>query len=137
QMRDVGLNMPSLAASCRQAGDQASADAALQMAVNLGRRYADGSAGDTLISQLVGINVERTALGAMDPNSPYGANGQTVQDRLNQLSQQRAAFRELSRQADPLWQTMSDQDWISYHNRSAIFGEQFAMSWLVGKYGQK
>src|SRR5439155_19101495 len=60
QMRDRGLNMPRLAASYRQAGDQASADAALQMAVNLGQRYANGSAGETLISQLVGINVERT-----------------------------------------------------------------------------
>ena len=91
-----------------------------------------------LISQLVGINVERVALAAMDPNSPYGSsNGQTVQNRLEQLAQQRAAFRELSNQADPLWQTMTDQDWISYHSRSASFGEEAAMRWLVAKYGRK
>ena len=90
-----------------------------------------------LIARLVGINVERTALGAMDPDGAYGVNGQTVQDRLNQLIQQRTAIRELGQQADPLWHSMSDQDWISYHNRSAAFGEEAAMRWLVGKYGQK
>jgi RNA polymerase sigma factor (sigma-70 family) len=137
QMRDLGRNILDLANSYQQAGDETSRQAALQMAVNLGRRYSDGSAGEMLIAQLVGIGVERMALGAMDPNGAYGVNGQTVQNRLEQLAQQRAAIRELGQQADPLWQSMSDQDWISYHNRSAAFGEEAAMRWLVGKYGQK
>jgi hypothetical protein len=137
QVRDLGRNILDLANSYQQAGDEASRQAALQMAVNLGRRYGDASAGEMLIAQLVGLNVERTALGAMDPNGTYGVDGQTVQDRLNQLTQQRTAIRELGQQADPLWQSLSDQDWISYHNRSAAFGEEAAMRWLVGKYGQK
>ena len=137
QVRDLARSILDLANSYQQAGDEASRQAALQMAVNLGRRYGDTSPGETLIAQLVGINVERTALGAMDPNGAYNANGQTIQDRLNQLAQQRAAFKELSQQADPLWPSMSDQDWISYHNRSATFGEEAAMRWLVGKYGRK
>jgi len=136
QMRDLGRNMVDLANSYRQGGDEASAQAALQMAVNLGRRYGEGAAGEMLISQLVGINVERIALGAMDPNSVC-SNGQTVQDRLNQLTQQREAFRALSKQADPFWQSMTDQDWISYNSRSMIFGEEAAMRWMVSKYGQK
>jgi hypothetical protein len=52
------------------------------ISLHLGRRYSDGSAGEVLIAQLVGINVERMALGAMDPNAAYGVNGQTVQDRM-------------------------------------------------------
>jgi hypothetical protein len=107
------------------------------MAVNLGQRYSNASAGELLISQLVGVALERMALGAMDPNSLYGGSGQTVQSRLDQLAQQRAAVKELSNQADPFWQTMTDQDWISYHSRSAAFGEEAAMRWLVNKYGQK
>ena len=137
QVRDLSRNIIDLANSYQQTGDEGSRQAALQMAVNLGRRYGDAAAGEWLISQLVGINVERMALSAMDPNSPYGGTGDTVQNRLDQLSQQRAAFRELSNQADPFWQSMTDQDWISYHNRSAVFGEEAAMRWLVGKYGQK
>jgi hypothetical protein len=137
QVRDLGRNILELADSYHQAGDEASRQAALKFAEHLGRRYSEAPAGEMVIAQLVGINVERTALGAMDPNGAYGDTGQTVQDRLDQLAQQRAAFRELAQQADPLWQTMSDQDWISYHNRSAAFGEEAAMRWLVGKYGQQ
>jgi hypothetical protein len=73
----------------------------------------------------------------MDPNSPYGGDGQTVQDRLNQLDQQIAAHIELAKQVDPLQQTMSDQDWISYSDRMKAFGEEVAWRWLVNKYGQQ
>ena len=90
-----------------------------------------------LISQLVGINVERIALSAMDSNAPYDANGQTVQARLDQLTQERAAIQALSKQAKPFWETMTDQDWLSYHSRSTVFGEGAALRWLVNKYGQK
>jgi hypothetical protein len=137
QVRELSGQITDLANSYRQAGDEASRQAALQMAVNLGRRYGDASPGQTLISQLVGVSVERIALSSMDPNSPYDSSGQTAQDRINQLVQQRAAIRELATQAEPFWQSMSEQDWISYNSRSMVFGEQQALSWLISKYGQK
>ncbi|HXJ60124.1 MAG TPA: sigma-70 family RNA polymerase sigma factor [Verrucomicrobiae bacterium] len=137
QVRDLGRNVLNLADSYQQAGDETARQAALEMAVRLGRRYSEAGAGEMLIAQLVGINVERLALGALDPNAAYDANGQTVQERLDHLAQQRAAFKQLSQQANPLWEMMSDQDWISYHNRSATFGEGQAMRWLVAKYGQQ
>ena len=73
----------------------------------------------------------------MDPNSPYGGNGQTVQDQLNQIAQQQAAGEELWQQAKPLLQTISDQDWVNYTDRRMIFGEEAAQQWVVSKYGQK
>jgi RNA polymerase sigma factor (sigma-70 family) len=126
-----------LANSYRQTGDMESAQAALQMAVNLGQRFENGSPGELLVSQRVGMLEESIALGAMDPNSPYGNNGQTVQDRINQLEQQQEAFKALNRQFIPLEQTMSAQDWISYTDRINSFGHEAAMRWLVNKYGQK
>src|SRR2546427_2599930 len=81
-MKRVVSNMVDLAHSYRQVGDEASAQAALQMAANLGQRYANGTAGEPEVSQLVGMAVERIALGKMDPNSPYGGDGQTVRDRM-------------------------------------------------------
>jgi RNA polymerase sigma factor (sigma-70 family) len=137
-LRDLGRDdLVNLANSYRQAGDEASAQAALQMAVNLGQRYENGSPGGILLSQFVGMAVERSALGAMDPNSPYGNNGQTAQDRLNQLAQQTAALKGLAQQAEPLVETMSDQDWISYTDRIKSFGHEAALRWLVNKNGQK
>jgi hypothetical protein len=73
----------------------------------------------------------------MDPNSPYGDSGQSVQDQLNQLTQQRAALKDLGQQIGSLLEKVSDQDWISYYNRWMISGEAAAGQWPVNKYGQK
>jgi len=138
QVRDLSHSLIDLANSYRQAGDEGSRQAALQMAVSLGQRYSEGGPGENLVSQLVGVAAERQALGAMDPNSPYGADGaMTVQQRLDQLAQQRAAVKELVTKTKPFWQVMSEQDWITYHNRSMVFGEMAAQQWLLNKYGQK
>jgi hypothetical protein len=136
-LKQLGQEMVDLANAYGQSGDQASAQATLQMAVNLGQRYVPTSAGEALVCQSVGLAIERTALSAMDPNSPYGDNGQTVQDQLNQLAQQRAAFKDLGQQVGSLLQTMSDEGWINYMDRFMLFGELPAAQWLVNRYGQK
>jgi RNA polymerase sigma factor (sigma-70 family) len=137
-VRELGHDLVDLANSYRQAGDETSAQAALQIAANWGQNFATGTAADeALIIQIAGINVELDVLSAMNPNSPYDANGQTVQDQLNQLSQQKAALKERVPQVDLLMQTMTDQDWISYCGRCMSFGETAANSWLISKYGQK
>ena len=135
EVKQLGQDLVDLANAYGQSGDQTSAQAALQMAMNLGQRYENPSAYVSLIGPLVGMAVERMALNAMDPNSPYGGNGQTVQDQLNQIAQQKATLQKLGDQAQPLMQMMSDQDWINYDNRRMLFGEQAAMQWLVNKYG--
>ena len=137
QFRDLTRSIIDLAKSYQQAGDEASRQAALQMAADLGGRYSTASSSYPLISQMVGVAAERMALGAMDPASPYGSNGQTVQDRLNYLAQQRLTIKELAAKADLLYPAMSEQDWLSYHHRSSLFGEQHALQWLVTKYGQQ
>ena len=68
--------MVDLANSYRQAGDSASAQNVLQMAVNLGQQLdADGPGGRFVINNLVGLAIQLNALGAMDPASPYGELG--------------------------------------------------------------
>ena len=135
ELKQLTLNLVDLAKAYQQAGDQSSAQSALQMAVNLGQNYVTPSPGEPLINQLVGIAIERGALGAMDPNSPYGSNGQTVQDALNQLVQQREAIGQLARQFDALRPKLSDQDWVNYRDRWLGFGEMAAEQWVIGKYG--
>lgn len=136
QLKQLSQEMVSLANSYRQAGDAASAEAALQMGYNLGQRL-DGSPGQALISQLVGIAIQNIALKAMDPNSPFGDGGQTVKDQIDDLARQRAAIRELASQFDSLQHRMSDQDWISYKDRWRAFGEMAALRWMIDKHGQQ
>lgn len=136
QVKELGQDMMGLANSYQTAGDPSSAQSVLQMTASLGQRYADLSEGEPEISQLVGMALEHIALGAMDPNSPFGSDGQTVQDQLDQLAQQKAALQELNAQVEPLFPLMSDQDWISYKDRWRLFGEEPAMRWVISKYGQ-
>jgi RNA polymerase sigma factor (sigma-70 family) len=136
QVKELGLALADVAKSYRQAGDETSAQAALEMAANLGQRYGN-TPGETEISWMVGMAVERIALGAMDPRSPYGNGGQTVQDRLDQLNQKKEELKALNQQLEPLLPTLSDQDWISYKDRWRAFGEESAARWVVNKYGQK
>ena len=137
QVKQLGVNLVDLAKAYSQSGDPGSAQAAFQMAINLGQRYGDVANDPMLIHQLVGQAIEKIALSAMDPNSPYGNNGQTVQDQLNQIAQQRAAIKELCDQAVPLLPTMSNQDILNYENRRRAFGEVAALQWVVSKYGQQ
>ncbi len=137
-MKQLGQDLVDLANAYRQSGDPASAQVALQMAMDLGQRYVPASAGDALVSQLVGLVIQRNALGAMDPNSPYGDSGQTVRDQFNRIEQQRAALQELGRQAGSLLEKAnSDRDWINYVDRWMIFGDLNAARWMVNKYGQQ
>jgi hypothetical protein len=135
-VKQLGQQMVDLANAYTQSGDPASAQATLQIAANLGQRLG-GSPDVCLLGPLVGMAVERMALSALDPSSAYGANGQTVQDRLNQIAQQKAAINQLADQANPLLETLSGEDWVSYVDRHMIFGEEAAMRWVVSKYGQK
>jgi hypothetical protein len=139
QIKHLGVDLVDLANAYNRAGDQTSAQATYQMAMDLGQRYGNGNPSTdwTLISQLVGMAIQKMALGAMDPNSPYGNNGQTVQDQLNQIAQNRTAISELVQQAEPLMPAMSDQDILNYENRRRAFGEVAALQWVVGKFGQQ
>jgi tetratricopeptide (TPR) repeat protein len=138
-LKQLGLNVVSLANSYQQSGDSTSAQVALQMAVNLGRNLDDGESGAPfLINTLVGMNIEYNALKVMDPNDPYGSAGQTVQDQLNQIAQQKTALKNSNDQFNnSVVPIMSQQDWISFQQRRNIFGEAAAQQWFIDKYGRQ
>jgi hypothetical protein len=136
-LKQLAYGMVDLANSYGRAGDETSAQAALQMAAQLGQRGQNGGPGQIAIDQFLGFAIETLALNAMNPNSPYGNDGQTARDRLNQIAQQKAALKQLVLQSEPFRQTMPDQDWITYTDRAKTFGEEAALQWVLSKYGQK
>jgi RNA polymerase sigma factor (sigma-70 family) len=126
----------NLARAYREAGDDTSAQLTLQMGLTLGQQL-DQSAGTPLITQLVGRAIEGISLRAMDPNTPYNGGGQTAQERLDELTRQRAGIKELCDQFDLLIPKLSEQDWISYRDRWRVFGEEAALKWMLSKHGQQ
>jgi hypothetical protein len=132
ELNQLHHSIMDLANAYRQAGDPTSAQAALQFNLQLGQQL-DGSPNDPLINQLIGLAIQRDALGAMDPGTPYGTSGQTVTDRIEQLKQQTATIKELVKQSESLQQSMSPQEWITYNDRTREFGEVNALQWLINK----
>ena len=137
QIKELALDMAGLAQSYQQAGDNDSAQNVLNMTAALGQRYGYDVPGEPLINELVGIAVQQIALKNMDPNAPFGDNGQTVQDALNTLARQRTQIQADDQQITALVQNLSEQDWMVYEDRTMMFGEQSAVQWLLSKYGQK
>jgi hypothetical protein len=137
QIKSLATGLITAAKSYQDAGDTDSAAAVLQMVDALGARYATAMPAEAEVSQLVGMAVERMALGSMDPTSPYGDNGQTVQDAINQLTQDRAMYDQLNQAAEPILENLSDQDYLTYKDRWMAFGEESALRWLIATHGQQ
>lgn len=135
QFKELARNLIGLAAGYQQSGDQTSHDTALEIADDLGRRLDDPSGSESMLHQLVGVSMETAALSELNPAAPYNTAGQTVQNRLDQLVEQKATIQTLTAQADPLWQTLSDQDWVGFHAQLGVSGEETALRWLVSNYG--
>ena len=135
-LRELGRSLGDLATRYRQAGDEPSARAVLQIGLDVGRRLDESAGGSLLTRNLAGVAIERRLLGAMDPNTPHDDTGRTVQDQLDGLAQRFDSLRGLWRQAEPMLQSLSDQDLISYFDRLKAFGELEALQWVVNRQGR-
>jgi hypothetical protein len=137
QLKQLSLSIVDLANSYQQAGDNASAQTMLQMAIQMGQQLdPNGPSGQFLINNFVGIAIQLNALNALDPASAYGTSGQTIQDYMDQLTQERAAMKQVGQRTKDMWQNISPEDTISFFDREKLFGEQAALQWYVNKSGQ-
>jgi hypothetical protein len=136
EMKTLAQNAVDTAASYRQAGDQNSSQAMLQVAIGLGQQL-DASSGTCvpLVTRLVGIAIERMAFGSIDPSSGYGDG--TIQQQVDQLIQRRNSIQDLVKQSEPFQQQMTPDDWLSYNERTVNFGEEKAIGWLLTKYDRQ
>ena len=73
----------------------------------------------------------------MDPATPYGAGGQTVQTRLDALVQQRQTIKTLNQSVEVLLATLPEQELVTFFDRQKVFGESPTLRWLVAKYGKQ
>ncbi len=135
QLKEVAVDLTEMAKNYQQNGDPASAQPALQMAIQLGQRLQDASGFHTVIGELVGMAIERMALNSMDPNSVYGDSGQTVQQRIEQLQNNRSAIRSTVQNSEALLENLSEQDLTTYFDREKAFGEESAITWARNRLG--
>jgi hypothetical protein len=51
---------------------------------------------------------------------------------LDQLTRRIDEIRLFANQADPLWKTLNEKDWVNYEGLLAANGEEAALRWLIG-----
>ena len=146
ELRRLGQNLGELATLYQQAGDEASAQAAWQMGVNLGRQVGEPSGQNYLISDLVGLAIERQILERMDPAGPYDNAGHTVKDRLEELARRREMYKEFQGPVDAsgrwsspteVMESLSEQDRVSFFDRIKVSGEIEALRWARNRLGSR
>jgi tetratricopeptide (TPR) repeat protein len=134
EMKALGRNLTDMAKTYGKAGDETSALNASQMAIALGRRVSEPSALSSMIQDLVGAAIERSALDGMNPSAIYDNTGRTVKMRLDELAQHRAAIGGLAgNDLVAYMKSLPEQDQFGYFEKLKISGEFAALNWLKNK----
>jgi RNA polymerase sigma factor (sigma-70 family) len=148
RLRDLGKDIGELAKLYRQAGDELSADAAVQMGLSLAQQIGEPLGSHFLLHDMIGVNIESQILESMDASRPYDDAGHTIKERLDELAQRR---EEIKRLGDPsvwmggerrdvlvtLWEEMPPQDLISFCDRIKVSGEREALRWALNRLGKE
>jgi hypothetical protein len=133
ELKRLGESLRDLGARYRQAGDEPSAHAVLEMGLQLGERLEESSGGSTTLRDMMGLAIQRSVLQGLEPGAPYGNTGQTVQNELDTLLQRRESLKILWKQVEPILQNMPDQELVSYFDRMKTFGELEALRWVMNR----
>ena len=119
-------------------GDNASAENLAQFNLGLANRLTGGDSGKMVISQLVGMAVEAIALSNLEPNTSYDfLDGETPNQRKEELKQQRASIRQLSQSFQSAVPNLTETEMENFEERERIYGELPAMRWIVEQRGTK
>ena len=137
QMKSLAQEMAVLQRQYLAAGDAASAENLAALGLQLGQRLSTGEAAHTLISQLVGIAVERIVLNPLDAERQYDFLGRSPREHIDQLTERRAAVRQDTQLFDAWIRQATDADVVSYFDRFKIYGETAAMAWIRQRQGTR
>jgi hypothetical protein len=114
-------------------GDAASANAMAALAMALGDQLRRANAP---IDQLMGIAIEKTVLGQLDPTGNYDFLGRPVSDVLSGLDQQKQGIRDALQIRDQVRPSLSESELNNYWEREKLYGELYAIQWLQSTHRQ-
>jgi hypothetical protein len=139
QMKELARQVSTHRQQCLAAGAPTTAATLAEAGLRLGQRFSGGNGGMTLINQLVGIAIEKSILGQLEPTHTYDALGKTVQQRQAELAQLQQELRSMAAEASQVLTTTlasgNEADGVNYFNRFKINGEYAAMKWFRDKSG--
>lgn len=124
----LGRNMGELQRLFVELGDWDEADFLLEETLVLGASLRQGG---MAIDNLVGVSIERQLLGALDPQTVIGWDGERAGERLAAL--QEDWEKGIGMTSDEITEAMDQLDadgWAEYRRRLAKEGERAALRWL-------
>ena len=124
----LGRNMGELQRLFVELGDWDEADFLLEQTLVLGGSLRQGG---MLLDNLVGVSIERQLLGALDPQTVIGWDGERASERLAAL--QEDWEKGVGMTSDEISEAMDRLDadgWAEYRRRLAEEGERAALRWL-------
>jgi hypothetical protein len=132
-LRQLGQDMLNMANGYRQSGDEASAQSILLITANLGQYYADSSS--LTIPKLFGGTLATKALQALPSEMVYGENGQTVQDAVDRINEQKTIIIQLIRHYNDFITpgNVSEPDILHFFKLKQENGEISALQWLANQ----
>ena len=133
QMAQLSLLMTNLQTEYRQGGDADSANALCRMGLALADQLQT-QPGHSLMSDLVGMGVERRMLQALPPETVLDDQGGTAKSKLEALEVRKTDVGGLG-QAGAAVMALPEQEALSYFNRFEANGEAEALRWLKKKHG--
>jgi hypothetical protein len=133
QFKGLAQDLQKMQSEFLGAGDMASAEGLGQMGHSLSEHLINGESSRTLISQLVGMAIDRIVLKSLPPNSqPAFLNG-TVQQRLDEMTEWRKNARPLLSDFGGMMERASETEVIGFFDRMKLQGEWRAMQWLQNR----
>lgn len=128
-LQNISDNLGELRNQFIQQGDIDTADPAVQIELSLGQ-HIQNQVNPALLNALVGQAIERKTLETLDPATPLGPNGETVQSRLVELA---VMGQEVSVLLDSLQRypiaSMSAEELNQYTQHLQQEGEIGALKW--------
>lgn len=130
-LREVSQQLDGLKDEFIKTADFDAAEPAVIIGLNLGQKIQTSA--PFLIDQLVGITIEQGFLEQLDPLTQAGPNGQTAEERLATLEQDRQTIKAQTQAFTEVAPRMNAATTKEYFGRMRRDGELAAMKWAVAK----
>ncbi len=135
KVKGISRQLSDLQKNYADSGNIAAAEQMAALTTSLARQWQKQGAASLLITDLVGIAMERLTLAGLDQNKYYDFLGQTAGQRTQELKDERAQFKPLLGELTSLYAQLNDNDKIAFLDRHKYYGEINAMKWLHERYG--
>lgn len=135
ELNRLSQEMETLRQAYVGAGDADSAQAMIELGIDLGQRVQESLGNRILINDLVGVAIEQRFLKTLDPAAVLADSGFTVEQRLEQLAARRELVKRTVQGADPTAANVTPEVLAQFLDRQKALGELAALQWLRGRLG--